>query len=143
MIEIRVWDISLFLFIFNLSLGFVSGLGILNGFNYSGVEYGGVSADVFANNSLNDLGMSVNKINPETGSLPAGFSYLNAAYQFIIVGIPTLFSIIINVIAGIYLIMTTIGVPAGFAFMIQTIVWIIELIGLWQLFTGRSFREQQ
>lgn len=136
----RIYDIALFVLIFNLSLSM---------FNQLGVFQVGVSSPYIAGKTINEWAMekketvgkiveggSSEKINPE-----AVLSWFNAIYKFTINAIPEFFQMIYDATIGVYPLLLTLGIPKVLALPLATITYLVYTAGLLQLFMRTGVRD--
>jgi hypothetical protein len=138
----RVYDIALFIFIFQISLGIVKNIGITSA-GLSGVGISGQSAEAYALQQTSQVKGLSEQGQSEGINLQAIFSWFNAAFKFVVNGIPMVINFIWDMFAGIYVILTALQAPVWFALSMQALVYLIYTVGLLQYVIGRSFREYE
>ncbi len=140
----RFISIFIFIIIFNMSLSMISSMGIYN-FSYSELGMGQnlQSSGSYFNSSLNSFNNTIKTVAPDSGGVGTGFSYLNAVYNLVVIGLPMMLKAFLDATILFPVMMANIGMPIQLNGILTSMVWMIEAIGFWQLVTGRSFKEMQ
>lgn len=151
----RIYDIILFLFVFNLALATVknlnivgSGIGVNPGeictsWSDAGICLSTVPATTWSErvqSKPSELSGSVTNIGI---SFEAVFSFLNAVYAFVFKGIPLFLDIFWSATVGVYWNMIAVGIPAALAVPLSAIVYFVYGIGLLQFMFQRSIKEYE
>lgn len=137
----RIYDVVLFVFIFNLSLGIVANLGTV-GAGASSSYVAGSTSESYINSQANSIASIGEAPTAQAVNTQNTFSWFNAAYQFVMLGISKIISIFWDSTIGIYWMLTgTLHVPIVLALPLSLLVYFIYTLGLLQLFTQRSFKE--
>jgi len=151
----RMYDIALFIFIFQLCLGLVktmdldaiAGTGMSSDIciakDSNGVCTQSVTPEEYAQMQSSNVEAMSSKMQESSISIQAVFSWFNVVFMAVVNGIPTILDFFINATVGIYLILTAMGVPTLFATAIQSMVYLVYFIGGMQYWIGRSMREYQ
>jgi len=138
----KIYDIVLFVFIFNLSLSIVSELGLLEAYvkpNYiQGMTYG-----EYVSKEMSDFKKVSEQATKQAVSPQAVFSWFNLVYYFVIVGIPKIINILFYSTVGVYPLMRIIGIPDVLALPLSSIIYFIYVIGLYQMLTKSSFKDYE
>lgn len=142
----RVVEIALFLFIFNISIGLVNSmivtfpeLGILSSVTKDMPETSYAESTA---GEVTAAGAAV--AGTATDVVGQVFNWFNIVWRGFIILIPTVISFISNIVFGISTFITIlIPLPEIYilAWTLQVIVWAIYAIGFMQWISGRGFKE--
>ena len=132
----KFWDITLFLIIVNIFGAFFYNLAYDVGYRGGYYIHKDQTATLAEMQNKTNAGIATEEV--------SGTDWLSNALGL-------MFSAIIKVFTGIFtplqdyvlwlpFFLMTFGVPSTFAYGMGTIFWFIQLIGIAQVFTGRSFR---
>lgn len=133
----RIYDLMLFLFIFNYVLGMFVSLDIgvpaeqkihrTGGFDESTVKgYAG------------DLQTKVDQAN--TGVL-ANLNYLVESVKLVILALPTVIKAFLNATIMFPVMLLQLHIPGELVVVFTAIVWLIYMVGVAQLISGRNMKE--
>src|SRR3989304_4697294 len=143
----RFYDMMIFIFIFNISSGVVNSLNLF-GLDNSVLEVNGQQPQDYAQTNINHLNGSIATVTG-TGAAAGALSWLNLVYQFIIVIIPQILNVFLQTTIGFPLLLNAILAQLGMAspgllsIPLGALVIFIEVFGMAQFMTGRSFREAE
>ncbi len=140
----RMYDIALFVFLFQISLSIVYNLNITNTTMPVGLNSGyldGIPIDTWARTEAEGIAPLANSPTSTAVNTQDVFSYLNAFYQFAILAIPKMASFLFNATFGLLPMMTALGMPDIIALPLTTIVYIIYVVGFYQIFSKSSMKE--
>ena len=138
----RIYDIVLFVFLFSLALSVVKDLNLFGNVENVGVNSPYVNGQyqyVWTQEELKNVGRISNATSEV--NIQAVFSWLNAFYQFALLAIPRIVIIFFNATIGVYWLIQAIGIPEPFALTLATAIYFIYIIGMYQMFSSKSFRE--
>jgi len=139
---LRIYDIVLFVFLFNLSLSIVNELGITQA-GVTSHAINGMDENQWVINEAENT-KNIGTEPTSTGvNLQAVFSWMNAIYQYAILAVPKAISVLLNSTIGVYPLLITIGVPNIIAIPLSTAVYFIYIIGAYQMFSKTSFKDYQ
>lgn len=138
----KAYALMLVVFMFTASLSFVSNLDLLSGTSISTdingqstQEY--VDARIITIGNLSDAGTA----NPVESD--PDFSWYNAAYQLVFVGIPLIVNILLDSTILLPFMLMAVGVPTDLAIFISLFAWIIYFFGMVQWITNRSLKQHE
>ena len=136
----RAYALMLLVFIFTASLSFVTNLDIVDG-GVSEVGIGGETTEDYVNARVIEMGtLSGTGVEDPTTPDP-DFSWYNAFYKMIVVGIPMVVEIFFDSTFGLPFMLMAVGVPTAMAGFISIIAWVIYVVGIAQWMMGKSFKE--
>jgi len=138
----RIIDIALYLFIFNLAIGITNNM--INNFSELNLLSGVTKYQINIGNSENlvsETRAAGQSISATETSLEAVFSFFNTVWKGFIVVVPMIIDFIYNIALGIINFGNIMGISLIITVPIQLIVWIIYGIGFAQWISGRGFKE--
>ena len=135
----RFYDIAIFIFIFNLCMGFVTELGITK-----------ASADSISGWGESDIKAGIEDISSTVGENQGGmFSELNWLVEnvrLVVQGLTILLKTLGNATILFPIMLKTISngyLPDSFISILTILVWFVYFAGIVQFVLGKSFREAQ
>jgi hypothetical protein len=133
----RIYDIALFIFIFNLALGMVNEMGIVSpkynknpAGNYNMIQIQADQEDLMVKTSQQSSNIVTDAIN-----------FVEDSIKLVTVGVPMLLKSLWNATLGLYGLLTSFGVPSTLAMILWTVCNFVYLVGAYQMFTGRSVKD--
>jgi len=139
----RIYDIALFLFIFNLTLGMTNSFDLFGGTNVEPItEQGGETAEEKIHNIKDKTTQTGENPWGELGALGDAINFFAESVRLTLIGIPKFVeALYFTVNMGAILI--DIGINAAFAGIITLIVDFVYITGLVQFITGRNIKRYQ
>lgn len=134
----RAYNLALIVFIFSMSLAFISGLGIVDG----GIEtlyIGSLTPEEFVYDNQNEF--SGIATDTPTVDNQATFSWYNAVYKSVVLGIPFVVKVFLYATFGLPVLLDVIGIPGTLAALLGVLGWLIYLMGIVQWVTNRGFKQ--
>ena len=131
----KFYYIALFCFIFNLVGGYFSTLKTEMGFTEI------YSSDMPVNISSAEEGMYSAVSGSEISEENTIAAALSGATSTVINALTSLFNPLKNFIFWLPATMINLGIPSGFAYIMGVIFWLIQVLGMAQLFLGKSISE--
>jgi len=133
----KFWDIALFLIIVNVFGSFFSN------FAYSDLGYRGYyslhkdqTATLEEMENQTNSGITQEEV---TGSDPIS-NALGLLYSAVVKTFTAVFNPLKSYVLWLPYMLMMFGIPSGFAFAMGSVFWFIQIIGIVQVITGRSFR---
>lgn len=149
----RIYDIVIFIFIFNMSLSMVSQIGLVGDKviienicaerDDSGLCIRTEKVATYVNEKS---GNAQNVVEDVTGSdvdSTQEQSFVNAVYAFIFMGIPMIVGMLFESTILVYPMLLNVGFPKVLALPISTIVYVIYIFGVIQLIADRSMKSYE
>lgn len=138
----RFFDVWFFIMLFNLSLGFVSDMGLLNQ-KISSVPIESQTPSQFFEKEATEVNETISAPLSSRIGLQEVFSFFNQVFQWTLLGVPKLAWMMIKSTILFPIVWQQIGMPTILIALLSPIVYIIQTIGIIQFITGRSLREAQ
>jgi hypothetical protein len=141
----RMYQLALFTFLFVLSLSIVSESGMFSnyGVGIKSVQIHNQDAVDFSSGFVQESGKVVTTTGESGVSSDPNFSWYNAIYQFIFVGIPKFIEIIFYTTIGIPILLQGLFIPSGLAWLISGAVWFIYTAGMLQFYMDRDVKKYE
>lgn len=136
----RIFDIAMLVFMFNLALSVVNGLGITT-IGLSGNALNGNEPNSWVSQEMSNIGTIAATPTSKGIDIQALFNYLGAFYQLALLAIPRLVIIFFNSTIGVGFLLMALGVPPVLAIPLWAAVEFIYFIGFYQMFAKSSFGE--
>jgi hypothetical protein len=136
----RVYDISLFLFIFNLMLGMVTGL--VDGAIIDLAE----TKEPLDNYNNEDVQAHIDTTKNQTlgaGGVESEPNFIVESIRYVTIAIPKFMGLLYNITFGLPAMLNAFGMPDVIVIPIGAIIMLVYLIGILQLVLGRSVRDAQ
>jgi len=137
----RMYDIALFLFIFNYILGFISAelvpLGSDADIQPLDSQYTTTGFDSRAEDTIN----KVNQLND--GGVMAEINWLVENVRLTITALPSVITAFADATVFLPFMLNHIGVTGEIVVIVTAIVWFVYFVGIFQLVTGRNIRGAQ
>jgi hypothetical protein len=141
----RIYQITLFAFLFVLSLSIISETGIFTpyGIGISSMNINNKNAVDFSSGYVDTSGNVVSSATEGSVDTQQTFSWFNAVYQFVFVGIPKFIGIIFYTTLGIPILLQGLGMPSGMAWLLSGAIWFIYAVGILQFIMDRDVSKYQ
>ena len=138
----RAYALMLIVFIFTASLSFVNTMGLVTGgIGEVGIGESGQSPEEYVGARVIEIGNLSDTASSTTVDTQETFSWYNAVYKIVIIGIPTVVKMFFDSTVGLPFMLMAIGVPVELAVFISLFAWVIYIIGMIQWITNRSFKQ--
>lgn len=135
----RFYNIAMFIFIFNMVMGFVTELGLTD----AGVE----SIEGFSEDDIREGAEDIaNTIGENQGGLFSELNWLVENVRLVVQGLGTLLKALGNATIFFPIMLITISngmIPLALVTIMTAMVWFVYFAGIVQFAVGRSFREAQ
>lgn len=152
----KIYDIVLFIFLFNLSLGIVNditpylGIDVETNPGYYCLEWdesgncvSSVGAKAWVSDESGGPSSLVRDVSDTAVNPEATFSWLNAIYAFVFKGIPAMVRIIFSATIGVLPLMLSLHIPVIVAAPISAVVYLLYTFGLYQFILDRSIKNYE
>lgn len=137
----RFWDIAFFFMIVNIfgSIWYSSN-GLNDQIGFKSKLYFDMPTDLSEIENNTETGGLQNAEVTSTDPLTNALGWF---YNMISTKLKAIFTPLKNYVLFSYIVFTTIGVPSSFAYGLTSVFLAIQIIGVVQLITGRSFKEAE
>lgn len=134
----RIYDIALFVFIFNLSLGIMNQMNVSSSYSIQPVENLNLEKITSYRNSATE------SMSQSSNILSDAVNFITESVELVITGVPMIIGCIWDATIGFKTVLETLlGVPSILAIPLWIIVNLIYFIGIAQLITGRNIKDYQ
>lgn len=141
----RMYQLALFTFIFVLSLSIVSETEIFTpyGVGITNIQIHNQNAVDFSSGFVGTSGNVISAAQSGSVDTEQTFSWFNAVYQFVFIGIPKFIEIIFYTTLGIPILMQSLFMPQGLAWILSGGIWFIYASGIIQFMIDRDMRRYE
>lgn len=140
----RAYSLALVIFIFMLSLSFVSTTIMADyktGVDIGGMGHTGQTPEEWYMSNADEIEEIGNSATDEATTGDADFSWYNNIYKPVALGMPMVLGVFYDCTFGLKAMLISIKVPDSLALILSIIAWFIYIIGLIQWITNRGFKQ--